>query len=383
LVKANWAAGSASQATVYWTAPALNNNASLLNYSVVVKKAGVAVSTVTVSPSATVTVSTVVYPGVVVNGLELGQSYTFVVSAVNSIGATAAAATAALIPAIAPGAPTLVSVVRGSLSATVTWAAPSSNGGSVITGYTVSCTAGSVTKTATGTATGTSAVVKSLVNGTTYTCSVTAKNAKGTSVASSTQTVTPATVPGAPTGAAGVAGNGQVTVNWVAPAANGGAAVTGYSITVKAGANVIKTVSAGATDRSSVVTDLTNGTAYTFAIVATNSVGNSAAVVSKAATPSTTPGAATIGTTAQTSATSLTVNWTAPVSTGGSAVTGYEIKVFSNGAQVGSAKTAAATAKSLVVTGLTTKTAYTFTVAAKNVNGTGLPSTASAAVSTK
>jgi len=79
----------------------------------------------------------------------------------------------------------------------------------------------------------------------------------------------------------------------------------------------------------------------------------------------------------------LTVKWTAPAATGGSAITGYEIKVFSNGVQVGAAKTAAATAKSLVFTGLTTKTAYTFTVAAKNVNGTGLPSTASAAVSTK
>jgi hypothetical protein len=225
--------------------------------------------------------------------------------------------------------------------------------------------------------------VKTLVNGTTYTCSVTAKNAKGTSVASSTQTVTPATVPGAPTGAVGVAGNGLVTVSWVAPAVNGGAAVTGYSITVKAGANVVKSVSAGATDRSSVVTGLTNGTAYTFSIVATNSVGNSAVAASKAVTPSTTPGAPTSGTTAQTSATSLTVNWTAPSSTGGSAITGYEIKVYSNGVQIGTAKTAAATAKSLVVTGLTTKTAYTFTVAAKNVNGTGSASAPSAAVSTK
>jgi titin len=79
----------------------------------------------------------------------------------------------------------------------------------------------------------------------------------------------------------------------------------------------------------------------------------------------------------------LTVNWTAPTSTGGSAITGYEIKVYSGGLQVGTAKTAAATAKTLAVTGLTTKTAYTFTVAAKNVNGTGTASAASTAVSTK
>jgi len=222
-----------------------------------------------------------------------------------------------------------------------------------------------------------------MVNGTTYTCSVTAKNAKGNSVASSTQTVTPATVPGSPATAAGVGGNGQATVSWTAPTTTGGSAITGYSITVKAGATVVKTVTAGASDTSAVVTGLTNGTAYTFSVVATNVAGNSAAKVSAAATPSTTPGTPTIGTTAQTSATSLTVNWTAPVATGGSALTGYEIKVYSGGVQVGAAKTAAATARSLVVTGLTTRTAYTFTVTAKNVNGPGSPSAASVAVYTK
>ena len=383
LVKTVWTAGTPTEATVYWTAPALNNNASLLNYSVVVKKAGVSVDTLSVLPNASVTVSSLSYPGLVVTGLELGKAYTFVVSAVNSVGSTAAAATAALTPAVAPGAPTLVSAVRGSLTATISWTAPASNGGSVITGYTVTCTAGAVTKTAVGTATATSAVVKTLLNGTTYTCSVTAKNAKGTSVASSTQTVTPATVPTAPTAAAGVAGNGQVTVSWTPSAINGGSPLTGFAITVKAGATVVKTVSASATDRSAVVTGLTNGTAYTFSVVAVNSVGNSVAKVSTAVVPSTTPGNPTIGTTTQTSTTSLTVKWTAPASTGGSAITGYEIKVYSNGVQVGAAKLAAKTATSLVVTGLTTKTAYTFTVAAKNINGTSAASAASTAVSTK
>jgi len=222
-----------------------------------------------------------------------------------------------------------------------------------------------------------------MVNGTTYTCSVTAKNAKGTSVASSTQTVTPATIPGSPAAAAGVGGNGQVTVSWTAPTTNGGSAITGYSITAKAGATVVKTVSAGAADVTAVVSGLVNGTTYTFSVVATNVVGNSVAKVSKAATPSTIPGTPIIGVTAQTSATSLTVKWTAPTSTGGSAITGYVVSVYSGGVQVGTAKSAAASAKTLVVTGLTTKTAYTFTVAAKNVNGTGTASSASAAVSTK
>jgi hypothetical protein len=383
LVKTVWAASAYSQATVYWTAPTLNNNSSLLRYSVVVKKAGVTIDTLTVLPGATVTVGTASFPGVVVTGLDLGSAYTFVVSSTNSIGSTAAAATAALTPAIAPGAPTLVSAARGSKSATVSWTAPESNGGSAITGYTVTCTDGLVTKTATGTATGTSAVVKSLVNGTEYTCKVAAKNAKGTSVASSTQTVTPATVSSAPLTATGVSGNGQVTVSWTASAVTGGTALTGFTITVKAAGVVVTTVSAAAADRSAVITELNNGTAYTFSVVATNSVGNSAAKTSVAVTPATTPGAPTIGTALQTSATtSLTAKWTAPSSNGGSAITGYEVKVFKDGSWVKTV-TATATATSLVVTGLTTKTAYTFTVAAKNIKGTGTASSASTAVSTK
>ena len=382
-VKTDWSASAPKQATVYWMAPALNNNASLLSYSVVVKKAGVAVNTLTVAPGATVTVASIAYPGVVVTGLDLGQAYSFVVSAVNSIGSTSAAATAAISPAVAPDAPTLVSVVRGSLSATVNWSAPLSNGGSAVTGYTVSCTTiGGVTKTATGTATGTSAVVKALVNGTTYTCSVTAKNAKGTSVSSSTLTVTPATVPGTPTAVTGVKGNGQVTVNWTASTVTGGAALSGFTITVKAGAVVAKTVTAAAADRSAVVTGLTNGTSYTFSVVATNAAGSSTAKVSAAVVPSTTPGAPTIGATAQTSTTSLTANWSAPSATGGSAITGYEVKVFS-GTTLVKTLTAAASAKTLVVTGLVSKQSYTMTVAAKNINGTGMASTPSTVVSTK
>ena len=382
-VKTDWSASAPRQATVYWMAPALNNNASLLSYSVLVKKAGVTVNTITVAPGSTVNVASIAYPGVVVTGLDLGQAYSFVVSSVNGIGSTSAAATAAITSAIAPDAPTLVSVARGSLSATVTWSAPASNGGSAITGYTVSCaTVGGVTKTATGTATGTSALVKSLVNGTTYTCSVTAKNAKGTSVSSSTLTVTPATVPGAPTAVTGVKGNGQVTVNWTANTVTGGAALSGFTITVKAGALVAKTVTAAAADRSAVVTGLTNGTSYTFSVVATNAAGSSTAKVSAAVVPSTTPGAPTIGATAQTSTTSLTANWSAPSATGGSAITGYEVKVFS-GTTLVKTLTAAASAKTLVVTGLVSKQSYTMTVAAKNINGTGTASTPSTAVSTK
>lgn len=88
-----------------------------------------------------------------------------------------------------PGAPTGLVATAGNTVATLSFSAPSSNGGATITGYTASCSAGGTTQTATGT---TSPItVNSLTNGTTYSCSVSATNSAGTGNASSTVTVTP------------------------------------------------------------------------------------------------------------------------------------------------------------------------------------------------
>ena len=88
-----------------------------------------------------------------------------------------------------PGAPTGVAAVAGNASVTVSFTAPASNGGSAISGYTVSCVASGTTRTAAGTSS--PLTVTSLVNGTTYSCSVTATNSAGTGAASSVVSVTP------------------------------------------------------------------------------------------------------------------------------------------------------------------------------------------------
>jgi hypothetical protein len=91
------------------------------------------------------------------------------------------------------------------------------------------------------------------------------------------------------------------------------------------------------------------------------------------APPSTTtvPGAPTIGSPTFGNA-SATVTWTAPADNGGSAVTGYQVRVLdSTGAQVGALRPAGATATSLVVTALTNGASYRFQVAATNAVGTG------------
>jgi hypothetical protein len=285
-------AGNTS-ATLTWTAPTANNNASLINYSVAVKAGATVVKTVVLPVNTTVlTASKLSVTGAVINELTNGTAYTFVISATNAIGSTAAAATAAVTPFTVPDAPTDVNVASRAASLNVTWTAPVSSGGSPLTGYiiTYTSTAG-VTKTATAAASATSLLVKSLVNGTTYTVKVQAKTAKGNSVMSASITGTPSTIPVTLKTVTGVAGAGQVTVNWTAAAdtatvpANGGSAITGYDIVVKQGSTVVTSAHTNQFGSSKVITGLTKGLAYTFAVTAINANGSSVAKVSAAVKP--------------------------------------------------------------------------------------------------
>ena len=85
----------------------------------------------------------------------------------------------------------------------------------------------------------------------------------------------------------------------------------------------------------------------------------------------TVPGAPTIGAATFGNA-SATVTWAAPPNTDGAAITGYLVRAIdSAGAQIGPLRPAAATATSLLVTGLSNGSSYRFQVAAENAVGAG------------
>ena len=88
-------------------------------------------------------------------------------------------------PPTVPNAPTAVSAVAGNASASVSFTAPSNNGGSAITSYTVTATdiTNSVHGGQTQSGTASPIVITGLTNGDSYTFTVTATNAVGTSVA--------------------------------------------------------------------------------------------------------------------------------------------------------------------------------------------------------
>jgi hypothetical protein len=193
----------------------------------------------------------------------------------------------------APGAPTGVSAVAGNGSATVSWTAPS-NGGSPITGYTITpyiSGSAQTPTTITGSPPATSTTISGLTNGTAYTFTVKATNAVGTgsdSTASSAVTPTAPTAPGAPTGVSAVAGNGSATVSWTAPS-NGGSPITSYTITPFAGITPqpTTTITGSPPATSTTITGLTNGTSYKFTVRATNAIGTGPdSTLSNGVTPS-------------------------------------------------------------------------------------------------
>lgn len=175
-------AGNA-QATVSWT-PAPDGQ-TITSYTVHNSFAsnGVLVPDVIVGPNPG---TTVVPTSVVVTGLTNGVTYQFEVAATDSVGTGPFSAPSNSVTPFAPTAPTAptnVSATAGDASAQVAWTASTSDGGSAITGYTVTARVNGVATgiTASACSTCTGANVTGLTNGTTYTFTVHATNAIGNS----------------------------------------------------------------------------------------------------------------------------------------------------------------------------------------------------------
>lgn len=132
------------------------------------------------------------------------------------------------------------------------------------------------------------------------------------------------------------------------------------------------------------VTGLTNTTAYTFRVVATNAIGNSeastASTVVTPVIPITAPDAPTNVVATVLSANSVSVAFTAPASNGGSVITNYMVNYSFPGGVGGTPPQPPASP--IVVFGLTTITTYTFTVIAMNAVGSSSPSLPSNIVTT-
>ena len=168
-----------SSAAVSWTAPSGGGQPTSYKITPYIGSTPQTAKTITGSPPATTTT---------VTGLTVGTAYTFTVRASNAGGpGPESASSNAVTPAGAgpPGAPTAVTVQGDTKSALVSWTAPSDDGGSAITGYTVTPFVGSSAQPATQVGASISATrIAGLTNGTSYTFKVAATNAVGTGAAS-------------------------------------------------------------------------------------------------------------------------------------------------------------------------------------------------------
>jgi hypothetical protein len=308
---------------------------------------------------------------------KLGRTLGVIALALSGLGAVVVTAGTASAVGTVPGAPTKVTGISRYRSVRIEWTAPTNHGSSAITRYEVTESPGSETCTAGPTA-GT-CVVQGLVTGTTHTFKVRAYNAAGAGAASAGVPVKVGR-PEPPTDLTGTPGEGSVAVTFTPVS---GEQVTSYTVTASPGGSKC---TAEAPADSCTVSDLTDGTSYTFTATATNLYG--AGGVSLASAPveaglvPSAPTAVTAAGEVVEGDPSVWVNFTAPSSAGSTPISGYTVvvddtttsTVTDDPAPVADATVGDTPGAGYTVSGLNGADSYTFSVYATNSIGNSVAS---------
>ncbi|WP_249558784.1 putative Ig domain-containing protein [Shewanella sp. 8A] len=306
--------------------------------------------------SVTVTVSGITGNGTIKLNLNGATNISDAAGNVGPAAYTSGSAHTVAIPTV-PDAPTIGTATAGDGQVSVAFSTPGNNGGSAITGYTVTSNPGGFTNTGASSP----ILITGLTNGTAYTFTVTATNGIGTGTASAaSNSATP---------------KADQTITFVQPSNYNFGTTPNLSATSDSGLTV--TFSSSTTGVCTVsgvaLTFVSAGTCTIDADQAGNSATNAATTVTQSFTVNAVvPDAPTIGTATAGDA-EATVTFTAPASTGGASILagGYTVTASPGGA------TGTGSGSPVTVTGLTNGVSYTFTVTATNSAGTGAASAAS------
>jgi hypothetical protein len=327
---------------------------------------------------------------------------------VNAVGASSdVTAQASVAPANNPSAPTGVTVVTASRSATLTFTTPSSDGGVPISNYEYSTDGGLTWLARTdipdipGTSTATTMEITKLssngttllTNGLTYELLVRAVTASTVGLSSASVFATPATTPSAPTNASFTIFNGRIVVDFTA-ASDGGSPITNYeyALSTNDGTTWGNFLPANVLTPNFTITNLINGTAYKIKIRALNSIGAGAELTSSTSyTPTGVPDSPLISATSNSRLTSgltdrqIQVTFTEPANNG-SPITNYQYST-DNGATWQNRTDGTGRFSPLVISKLSTDgttdlsvdTEYQIKIRAINANGSGDESLAASA----
>jgi hypothetical protein len=352
--------------TVTWTAPTNVGTSPLTDYTVQFSSNGG--GTWTTFPDA---VSTT--PSVTVTGLTNGVAYVFRVAALNKNGASPwSATTSPVTPAALPSAPVVSSLTAGNAVLNVAWTTPAGNG-FPITGYVVQYQTGSTTvNVPLGVVN--SRTITGVVNGLPYTVRVAAVTAAGQGAFSAAAgPVTPIGPAAAPTSVTAVPRDASAQISWVAPTQTGGRPITDYIVRFRlASAVTWSSVTVGSAATTRLVTGLTNGQSYVFQVAAVTSFGTGAfSAITSAVTPLQLAGAPTRLAGTLVGPGSVSLAWTAPVSTGGLAINDYLVQFSSDNGVSWTTASDGVSATPRATVAVPTGRSYLFRVAAITSAGVG------------
>ena len=178
-----------------------------------------------------------------------------------------------------PSSPRNLLVTHGDRELSMGWSSPGNDGGAPITGYVVEWKSGdqgysSSRRMSLDVGTSTTEIFD-LTNGVQYTIRVIAVNAYGNGLPAEANAI-PSTVPASPpSGTIGSSCDGSLVVSWQPPIDDGGSPITSYTIQWKSEPDgdyyfADRQVVVNATTLIYRLTQLTNGTEYTFRVLASN-----------------------------------------------------------------------------------------------------------------
>ena len=325
-----------------------------------------------------------------ITGLTNGTTYKVRLRAGNAAGYSSWTSSVEGTPATTPGQPSMSVVTNSDEQVTVTWTAPTDNGGSTITDYDVqycvsdekfpaACVGDWTIWKPNQTSTALSATITGLTNGTEYLLAARAANVAGEGSWSSHTWGDPDVVPGKPKSVAVASGDKQITVTWSA-ADTDGSAITGYDLGTCTGTcsndsdwsvNFLSVVyTRTVTKHPKNGSPLVNGTTYKVRVAAVNDHGTgpwSATVSGKAGKL---PGVPTsVSVTAGN--TQLSVSWSAPSDSGTGAISDYDVQYKESSGSTWTEWNASntSTTTSATITGLTNDTQYDVQVRAQTEYG--------------